>query len=69
LIKVTEAPPYQALPFAEVRERLAQEWRRERQETANVQLYESLLRKHRLVVDAAVRPLLGSLANHAERKP
>jgi len=69
LVKVTEAPPSRALPFAEVRERLAAEWRRERQETANAQLYESLLRKYRLVADPAVHPLLGSLANHAEVRP
>ena len=69
LVKVTEAPPTQALPFAEVRERLAQEWRRERQETTNAQLYESLLRKYQLVADPAVRPLLGSLASHAELQP
>ena len=69
LIKVTEAPPSRALPFTEVRERLAQEWRRERQETADAQLYEGLLRKYRLVADAAVRPLLGSIANRVEGQP
>jgi PPIC-type PPIASE domain len=69
LIKVTEALPSRARPFAEVRENLAQEWRRERQETANAQLYEGLLRKYRLVADPAVRPLLGSLASHAEVRP
>jgi hypothetical protein len=69
LVKVTEAPPSRALPFAEVRERLAEEWRRNRQERANAQLYEGLLRKYRLVADPAVRPLLGPLANHAEVRP
>ncbi|MEE1658276.1 peptidylprolyl isomerase [Microvirga sp. CF3062] len=69
LVKVTEAPPSRAIPFSEVRERLAEEWRRERQETANAQLYEGLLRKYRLVADPAVRPLLGPLENHAEVRP
>ncbi|GEO17608.1 peptidyl-prolyl cis-trans isomerase [Microvirga aerophila] len=69
LIKVTDAPPSRALPFTEVRERLAHEWRRERQETANAQVYEGLLRKYRLVAGAAVRPLLGSRANLAEGQP
>jgi hypothetical protein len=69
LVKVTEASPPQALPFAEVRERLAEEWRRERQETTNAQLYDGLLRKYRISADASVRPLLGSLATPAERQP
>jgi len=69
LVKVTEAPPSRTLLFTEVRERLAEEWRRQRQEAANAQLYEGLLRKYRLAADPAVRPLLESLANHAEVRP
>jgi hypothetical protein len=69
LVKVTEALPPRAIPFTEARERLAQEWRRQRQETASGQFYEGLVRKHRLVVDPAVRPLLGPFASHAEVKP
>jgi hypothetical protein len=69
LVKVMEASPSRALPFTEVRERLAQEWRRERQETANAQLYEGLLRKYRLVADPAVRPWLGPLAGQAVVRP
>ena len=41
LVKVTAVSPPQARPFAEVRERLAEEWRRERQETAQAQLFEA----------------------------
>jgi hypothetical protein len=69
LVKVTEVAPATALPFTAVRERLTEEWRRQRQESANAQLYEGLLRKYRIVADAAVRPLLGSLASHVEREP
>src|SRR5215213_10296127 len=38
LVKVTAVSPPQARPFAEIHERLAEEWRRERQETAQAQL-------------------------------
>jgi hypothetical protein len=69
LVRVMEAPPSRTIPFAEVRERLTEEWRRERQETANAQLYEGLWRKCRLVADPAVQPLLGSFATHAEVRP
>jgi parvulin-like peptidyl-prolyl cis-trans isomerase-like protein len=69
LVRITEASPPRPLPFHEVRERLAEEWRRERQEVAQAQLVEGLIRKHRLVVDPAVRPWLGPLASHAEVEP
>ena len=59
----------QALPFAEVRERLTEEWYRERQETAQARLVDGLMRKYRIVADAAVRPWLGSFAGHAEVRP
>jgi hypothetical protein len=58
LVKVTSIEPSQSPPFAEVRERLAETWRRERQEMASAQQYQDLLGKYRLVVDPAVRPLL-----------
>jgi PPIC-type PPIASE domain len=69
LVKVTQVSPPQARPFAEVRQRLAQEWYRERQETARAHLVDGLMRKYRIVADAAVRPWLGSLASHAEVRP
>jgi hypothetical protein len=69
LVKVTEAPPSWALPFDEVRERLTQEWRRLRQDTANAQLYDALVRKYRISADPAVRPMLGSLAIPAGDRP
>jgi hypothetical protein len=69
LVKVTQVSPPQDLPFAEVRQRLAEEWYRQRQETARAQLVDGLMRKYRVVADAAVRPWLGSFASHAEVRP
>jgi hypothetical protein len=69
LVKVTEASPSRVLPFAESRDRLVQEWRRRRQETVSEQHYQGLLRKYRISADAAVSPLLGSLANQVEHQP
>jgi hypothetical protein len=69
LVRITGVSPAQALPFHEVRERLAEEWRRERQEAAQARLVEDLFRKYRVVVDPAVRPWLGPLADHAEVGP
>jgi hypothetical protein len=69
LVKVTEALPASALPFDEVRPRLAEEWRRERQDTANAEFTKGLLRKYRLNIDPALRPFLGPFAEQAESKP
>jgi parvulin-like peptidyl-prolyl cis-trans isomerase-like protein len=69
LVKVTAVSPPQARPFAEVRERLAEEWRRERQETAQTQLLQGLMRKYQVVVDPSVRPWLGPLASQVEVRP
>jgi PPIC-type PPIASE domain len=69
LVKVTAALRAPALSFAEARSRLVEEWRRERQETANAELTEGLLRKYQFVVDPALRPFLGPLARQAEVKP
>ncbi len=69
LVKVTAVSPPQTRPFAEIRERLAEEWRRERQEAAQEQFLQSLMKKYRVVVDPAVRPFLGPLADSAEANP
>jgi len=69
LVKVTAVSPPQERPFAEVRERLAEEWRRERQETAQAQLLQSLMRKYQVVVDPSVRSWLGPLASQVEVRP
>jgi hypothetical protein len=62
LVKVTAIEPREWPVFTDVRERLAEEWRRERQQTASAQQYQELLAKYRLVVDPTVRPWLGSQA-------
>jgi hypothetical protein len=69
LVKVTAVSPPQARPFAQVRERLAEEWRRERQEKAQAQLFQGLMRKYQVVVDPSVRPWLGPLASQVEARP
>jgi PPIC-type PPIASE domain len=69
LVKVTAVSLPQARPFAEVRERLAEEWRRERQETVQAQLLQGLMRKYQVVVDPSVRPWLGPLASQVEVRP
>lgn len=69
LVKVTANSPAQSRAFSEVRERLAEEWRRQQQELARAQLVEALVRKHRVVVDAGVLPWLGPLSDDVEVQP
>jgi hypothetical protein len=69
LVKVTAVQPSRARPFAEVRDRLAQEWHRQSQEAAGAQFYAGLMQKYQIVADQVVRPLLGPLASHAEVRP
>jgi hypothetical protein len=69
LVKVTAIEPAQSPPFADVRERLAEEWRRERQDIASAQHYQDLLGKYRLVVDPAVRPWLSPLQSQSALQP
>jgi parvulin-like peptidyl-prolyl isomerase len=69
LVKVTAVSPPQTRPFADVRERLLEEWRRERQEAAQAQLLQGLIQKYRVTVDPAVRPFLGPLADQVEVRP
>ncbi|WP_457103729.1 peptidylprolyl isomerase [Methylobacterium sp. P5_C11] len=69
LVKVTAVSPPKARPLAEIRERLTEEWRRERQEAAQTQLLQGLMQKYRVTVDPAVRPLLGPLAEQVEVRP
>lgn len=69
LVKVTAVSPPQPRPFVETRERLVEEWRRERQEAANTQLLHALVRKYRVTVEPTVRPFLGPLADQVEVRP
>lgn len=69
LVKVTAVSPSKARPFAEVRARLAEEWRRGRQEAAQARLLQGLMGKYRVTANPAVRPFLGPLASEVEIRP
>jgi hypothetical protein len=69
LVKVTAVSPPEARPLAEVRGKLAEEWRRQRQEATQDQLLKGLIQKYRVTVDPAVRPFLGPLAGQVEARP
>lgn len=69
LVKVTATSPAEMRPFAEVRKRLAEEWRRQRQEAAQARLFQGLIEKYRVSADPAVRPLLSSLAEKVDARP
>jgi hypothetical protein len=66
LVKVTATTPSFARSFDEVRDRLVEEWRIEKQESAKAQVYAGLLRRHEIVADPEVRPLLRPLLNESE---
>jgi hypothetical protein len=68
LVKVTGVQPSRTYDFAEVHDRLAQEWHRQRQEAAQAQHYADLMRKYQIVADPVVRALLGPVI-HAEARP
>jgi hypothetical protein len=69
LVKVTEVQPSRSRPFGEVRERLAQEWQRQREESAKERLYAGLMRKYRIVADPSVRPFLPSVDGNMRSGP
>lgn len=69
LVHVTEISPAQRRSFDESRERLAAEWRRERQEAASRRLLHDLVRKYRVAADPALRPWLGALGDQVEFRP
>jgi hypothetical protein len=69
LVRITSVSPPQARAFSDVRERLVEEWRRERQGAAQAQLLRDLVRKYRVTVDPAVRPFLGPFAEQVEVRP
>ncbi|MBR0791902.1 peptidyl-prolyl cis-trans isomerase [Bradyrhizobium manausense] len=62
LVQVSARQDGQLRPFAELRDRVIEEWKRE-QETRAKELYlVELRKKYRLVVDDAVRPLMTPIA-------
>lgn len=69
LVHVTGISPTLRRSFDESRERLAAEWRRERQEAARGRLLQELVRKYRVAADPALRPWLGALGDQVEFQP
>jgi hypothetical protein len=67
LVKVTAVQGSRIHDFAEVRERLAQEWHRQRQQAAAAAFYAGLMRKYRIDADPQVRALLGPFAGAEPR--
>jgi hypothetical protein len=49
-------------PFLEVRERVAEEWRREQEKSAKERYLAELRKKYGLVVDDAIKPLVAPMA-------
>jgi hypothetical protein len=68
LVKVTDLQPPRRRAFHEVRDRLSQEWRREREGTARQQLYAGLMRKYRIAADPAVSQFVPSTLVTGERE-
>ncbi len=56
-------------PFAEQRERVVEEWRREQERKAKALYLAELRKKYRLVVDDAVKPLMTPVAAATSRQP
>ena len=62
LVRVSTLQTAQLRPFSEVRERVAQEWRREQEKSAKERYLAELRKKYGLVVDDAIRPLVAPMA-------
>jgi PPIC-type PPIASE domain len=62
LVRVSVLQTAQLRPFSEVRERVAQEWRREQEKSAKERYLAELRKKYGLVVDDAIRPLVAPMA-------
>ncbi len=67
LVRVTEMRKAQPRPFTAVRAQVLEEWRREKEQTANEQYLAGLIKKYDVVVDESVKPLFrpGVLAKGA----
>lgn len=69
LVRVSTRHDAQLRPFAELRERVVDEWRREQEKAAKELYLAELRRKYRLVVDDAAKPLLVPVAAATSRQP
>lgn len=63
VVRVTERRDAQTRSFEEVRERVHEDWLRDRRSDAETLLLHALLEKYELIVDDAVEPWLGPLAD------
>jgi len=69
LVRVSTLQQAQLRPFSEVRERVAQEWRREQEKSAKERYLAELRKKYGLVVDDAIKPLFAPMAAATEAQP
>jgi parvulin-like peptidyl-prolyl isomerase len=63
VVRVTERRAAKVLAFEDVRERVREDWLRDRRSDAEKLLLHALLEKYELIVDDAVEPWLGPLAD------
>ena len=62
LVRVSTLQTAQLRPFSEVRERVAEEWRREQEKSAKERYLAELRRKYSLVTDDTIKPLVAPMA-------
>jgi hypothetical protein len=65
LVRVSELKPGRQLEFAEVKARVLECWREQRQQEDNANYFAGLLKKYDVVLDEGVKPLLDSLKGGA----
>jgi hypothetical protein len=61
LVRVSQQQASRTLDFAEVRNKVTEEWQRRHQQTANEKFFAALLQKYDVVVDESVKSLVGPL--------
>ena len=69
LVRVSTLQTAQLRPFSEVRERVAQEWRREQEKSAKERYLAELRKKYGLVADDAVKPLVAPAGGRQSGTP
>ena len=69
LVRVSALQQARLRPLSDVRERVAQEWRREQEKSAKERYLAELRRKYPLVVDDAIKPLIAPMAAAAGAQP
>ena len=66
LVRVNEKQSARLHDFAEARDKVIEEWRRQHQEAENKKYLAALLKKYEVVTDESVKPMLGPLAEAAK---